>query len=315
MKTAICGVWHVHAADYTKKALEKDGVEVIGFFEENDRLAAEFGKKFNLFRFASFDDLLKSDAEAVIVCCPTDKHADCIITLADAKKDVFTEKVLALSTDDCMRVKEAVDANGIRFVISLFQKSLGGIRTIKALADSGRLGHLNYVRFRNCHNGSTGDWLPSHFFNKTQCGGGAMIDLGAHGMYIVDWFLGLPSAYRSAFTVRDNNPKNTDRLEDNAVTVMTYEDGTIAINETGFVSAGSPAVLEVGGDRGFARYTAGKNIEIRIPGENADTTIPAMPDLPLPIDAFLSGKTLKGCGIDDAVNLTVMMEGAYLSQK
>lgn len=42
MKAAICGVWHVHAADYTQKALEAKNVEVIGFYEENETLRTDF---------------------------------------------------------------------------------------------------------------------------------------------------------------------------------------------------------------------------------------------------------------------------------
>ena len=37
---------------------------------------------------------------------------------ANAKKDIFTEKVLALTVEDCLRVKEAVERNGVKFVIS-----------------------------------------------------------------------------------------------------------------------------------------------------------------------------------------------------
>ena len=38
MKAAICGVWHVHAVEYTKKALQAENVEVIGFYEEDTAL-------------------------------------------------------------------------------------------------------------------------------------------------------------------------------------------------------------------------------------------------------------------------------------
>ena len=44
MKVAVCGVWHVHAPDYTKHA-QKHG-EVLGFYERDDALAAEFAAKF-----------------------------------------------------------------------------------------------------------------------------------------------------------------------------------------------------------------------------------------------------------------------------
>mgnify|MGYP006967392461 CR=1 FL=1 len=43
MRTAICGVWHVHAPDYTGHAL-KLGMEVVGFYEPDDAMAAAFQK-------------------------------------------------------------------------------------------------------------------------------------------------------------------------------------------------------------------------------------------------------------------------------
>ncbi len=313
MKIAICGVWHVHAADYTKKALEKEGVEVIGFYEADEALKEGFQKRFpEIPVFESFEALLASDADGVICCTSTDTHADYMVRIAEAKKDIFTEKVLALTTAECLRVKEAVEKNGVRFVISLFQKFRGGMMALKALADSGELGKINYVRFRNCHGGSINNWLPNHFFNQKECGGGAMIDLGAHGMYLIDWFLGLPEKYSSAFTCWDVNPKNVDRVEDNAVTVMSYADGAVAVSETGFVSNSDPSTLIVSGDKGYARFvnnegavkctkdTEGKIVSVELPA-----------DKPYPIDAFLAGQDIKGCGMTEALHLTEMMEKAY----
>ena len=98
MKVVICGVWHVHAVDYTKKALELG--EVVGFYERDDGLAAKFAEKFGLFRFPTLDALLSSDAEGVIVCSATKDHALDMVRIAAAKKHIFTEKVLALSDAD-----------------------------------------------------------------------------------------------------------------------------------------------------------------------------------------------------------------------
>ena len=313
MKTAIYGVWHVHAPDYTRTA-QKYG-EVIGFYEPDDALAKAFGDLFGLPRFATPEELLASDAEGVIVCSATNAHADDMVAIANAGKHIFTEKVLALSDADCARVQEAVEANGVSFTISLFQKYLAPRRAVKDVAMSGELGNINYLRFRNCHSGSSNNWLPSHFYNREQCGGGAMIDLGAHGMYLAHWILGEPITAKSAFTLCNQNPgaaqKNTDGVEDNAVTIMTFEGGAIAVNETGFVSCCSPVIFEVHGDKGYvfmekdrvikcSQATAGKQVEVELPEA-----------LPLPIEQFVSGNILDGCGMDEARALTRMMELAY----
>lgn len=313
MKTAIFGVWHVHAPDYTKTALQHG--EVLGFYEPDDALAAAFSARFDLPRFATARELLASDAEGVIVCSATNTHADDMVSIANAGKHIFTEKVLALSDADCARVEQAVKANGVSFTISLFQKYLPARCAVKEVAESGELGHINYLRFRNCHSGSSGDWLPAHFYNRAECGGGAMIDLGAHGMYLTHWILGEPITASSAFTLCNQNPgaaqKNVDGVEDNAVTVMTFDGGAIAVNETGFVSCCSPVIFEVHGDRGYVymentrvikctQATGGKQVEVALPKA-----------LPLPIEQFVSGKILPGCGMDEARALSRMMELAY----
>lgn len=313
MKIAIFGVWHVHASGYTKTAMELG--EVIGFYERNDALAENFSKKFDLPRFQTPGELLESDADGVIVCSASSNHADDIVSIAKAGKHIFTEKVLALTDADCDRIEQAVNESGVRFVISLFQKYLGSPMAVKAVAASGELGRVNFMRFRNCHSGSTKNWLPKHFYNATECGGGAMIDLGAHGMYLTEWMLGMPVKSNSAFTVCCDLPlvraKNTDGVEDNAVTVMSFENGAIAVNETGFVSNYSPTTLEVFGENGYVRMVDNRVFKCTKDTDGVEVEVEVGEDAPSPLVQFLTGNILDGCGMREAKALTHMMSMAY----
>lgn len=313
MKIAIFGVWHVHAKDYTQKAIELG--EVIGFYEKDDALAEKFNAKFGLPRFMTEDALLNSDAEGVIVCSATSDHAEDIIKIANAGKHIFTEKVLALTDADCDRIEEAINKNGVSFTISLFQKYRGTHKAVKEIAESGELGKLNYMRFRNCHSGSVKDWLPQHFYNREQCGGGAMIDLGAHGMYLIEWILGMPVSASSIFTVScdrdDVKAKNVDLVEDNAVTVMQFEDGAIAVNETGFVSGYSPVVLEVFGENGYVRLEKDRVVKCTKATNGVIEEVSVPESSPLPIEQFLTRNCLEGCSMKEAKALTRMMIMAY----
>ena len=309
MKTAVCGVWHVHAGDYTKRAQALD--EVVGFWEEDDVLAEQFQSVFPIRRFGSLEELLESDAEGVIVCTATNEHIHVMPRIAAAGKHIFTEKVLALTSSDCEAIEKAVEEAGVRFMISLPHKTMAPHNAVKAVVDSGELGKINYLRFRNCHSGSTRGWLPVHFYNAEQCGGGAMIDLGAHGMYLTHWILGMPLAAKSAFTVAHDTPKNIDLVEDNAVTVMTFENGAIAINETGFVSEYAPLVLEVSGERGFVKMEGRTVTKCTMETEGKTVEVPQGENLPLPIDQFVTGKPLPGYGMAEAKALTKLMELAY----
>ena len=313
MKTAIYGVWHVHAPGYTSKAMELG--EVVGFYEKDDELASDFAKQFNVPRFNTPDELLSSDAEGVIVCSASSDHAEDMIKIANAKKHIFTEKVLALTDEDCERIEKAVNENGVSFTISLPQKYLASRIAVKNVATSGELGKINYMRFRNCHSGSVKDWLPKHFYNAEQCGGGAMIDLGAHGMYLTDWLLGVPTKATSAFTlaceVENAVLKNTDKVEDNAVTVMSFENGAIAVNETGFVSCYSPITLEVYGEYGYVRMEGNKVVKCTKDTNGATVDVELGADEPAPIVQFLTGDKREGCGMKEAKALTHLMVMAY----
>ena len=313
MKVALLGVWHVHAADYTREALAMG--ELIGFYEKDDALADAYQKQFNVPRFTTREQLLASDTEGVIVCSATSDHADDILAAANAKKQIFTEKVLALTDEECDRIEAAIAQNGVTLTISLFQKYLGSRMAVKEIVDSGELGKINYMRFRNCHSGSTRDWLPPHFYNRAQCGGGAMIDLGAHGMYLTEWLLGMPVSATSAFTVCCEAggalAKNTDMVEDNAVTVMRFDNGAIAINETGFVSDCSPTVLEVHGEHGYVRMENDSVVKCTRATSHAPVSVPLPASRPSPIKQFLAGDILDGCGIREAKALTRLMVMAY----
>lgn len=313
MKVAIFGVWHVHAPGYTQTAMELG--EVVGFYEKNDALAENFARIFHIPRFDTPEALLASDAEGVIVCSASSDHAEDIVRIAKAGKHIFTEKVLALTDADCDEIERAVHDSGVRFVISLFQKYIGSRRAVKEIAASGELGKLNYMRFRNCHSGSVQDWLPEHFYHAGECGGGAMIDLGAHGMYLTEWILGMPTRASSAFTVTCDREsvktKNSDGVEDNAVTVMSFENGAIAVNETGFVSNYSPVTLEVFGEDGYVRMVDHRVVKCTKATGGAEVEVAVGADQPMPIVQFLTGDILDGCGMAEAKALTHMMAMAY----
>jgi predicted dehydrogenase len=284
-------------------------------YDDNEQRRNDFCSKYNVKPIETFEELLSGDAEGVIVATATNAHVDVMVKLANAGKHIFTEKVLALTDEGAAQIAEAVKRNGVTFVISLPWKYSAPQIAVHEIVKSGELGKVNYLRFRNCHSGSLDGWLPAHFYSQEECGGGAMIDLGAHGMYLTDWICGVPVTATSVFTKSDATPLNVDGVEDNAVTVMGFADGCIAINETGFVSRGYPASLEVGGEKGYVR--ADNNGVVKATAETGYKTVSVEVGerQTSPIDQFLTGNILPGCGIEEALRLTHLMVMAYNNRK
>ncbi len=191
MKIAMISSWHVHAKDYAKQIMQLPQCEIVAVWDENKEAGIKWAKELNCKFIEDYDTLLKDDSiEAVVINSPTVMHTDLIIKAAYAKKHIFTEKVLALTVDDCIKIKDAIRRNNVKFSISFVYRCSAEMIFAKQLVDSGALGDITYARVRDAHNGSIANWLPESFYNKENCGGGAMIDLGTHPVYLLEWILG-----------------------------------------------------------------------------------------------------------------------------
>ena len=186
--------------------------------------------------------LQDENIDAVCVNTATTMHLEVITAAARAGKHIFTEKVLATTSEEAYAIAKAVEEAGVKFVISFPHRAKPHNLFAKEVVEKGLLGDISLLRIRNAHNGASAGWLPPHFYSMADCGGGAMMDLGAHGMYLAAWILGKPKRISAVFSHITGK-----EVEDNAVAVMEFESGATAINETSFLSSNSPFALELYG--------------------------------------------------------------------
>ena len=314
MKIAMISSWHVHAKEYAKQIMQLPQCEIVAVWDENKEAGLKWAKELSCKFIDDYDTLLKDDSiEAVVINSPTVMHTDLIIKAANAKKHIFTEKVLALTVDDCIKIKDAIRRNNVKFSISFVYRCSAEMISAKQLVDSGALGDITYARVRDAHNGSIANWLPESFYNKENCGGGAMIDLGTHPVYLLEWILGKAKNVIATLT------KVTKReVEDNAVAVIEFQNGAIGVAEASFVSVYTPITLEISGTMGSLI------VKDRVSYANGDTdgkwvnqeNLPL--PLPSPLVQWIEGVTENkkiDLGIDEAISLTRLLRGVYESQE
>jgi len=318
LKVAMLSRWHVHAGGYANQLKSRPDVELTAVWDEEPDKGKAFAEKLGIDFEPDLDVLLaRDDVDAVCINAPTNIHRDVIIKAAKAGKHIFTEKVLAPTVSECEEIRKAIAESGVKFCISFPHRTFPCNLMAKKAVEDGLLGDITYVRVRNAHDGASAGWLPPHFYDAVQCCGGAMMDLGAHPMYLIGWLLGKPSEISSAFTYITGHA-----VEDNAVSVMKYSSGAVAVSETGFVSGNSPFVMEIYGTGG-ALMIKGSEVRLISPknaGEVSGWVIPnRMPKaLPDPITQFVEGVLYDKeiiFGMDDAILLTEIMEAAYKAHK
>lgn len=309
INVALVGTWHVHFGGYADAVKNNSNCRITALWDNDCENGKKQAEKYGCDFVSDYDQLLaRPDVDAVMVCTSTDLHHSVIKKAALAKKHIFTEKVLCFTEAQARDVAQAVDESGVKFCISFPWRGQGSFLWIKKAVDSGLVGEVNYCRMRNAHNGTLAGWLPETFYDPKTCGGGAMMDLGAHPMYLLNWFMGEPVKVASAFTnVRVKS------VEDNAVTVMTYKNGAIGVSETGFVATANPFELEIVGDKGTILAGGFMNKVCYNVGDG--WIFPNTPaDLPKPIEMWIDGMvngTEIPYGTADAVALSAVMEKAY----
>lgn len=243
--------WHVHAWDYTKQAQEHPDTEIVALWDEikerGEAAAAQLEVPFH----ASLEEMLqRDDIDAVIVDAPTSMHAEVMVAAAKAGKHIFTEKVIAATLKDVNIILDEVTKNNVKLTVSLPRLNDGYTLAIRDILSKGLLGKVTLVRARLSHNGAIANWLPEHFYNLEQCGGGALIDLGCHPMYLTRLFLNeLPTEVSAQFGYITGK-----EVEDNAVSVLSTKSGAVGIVEAGFVNNYSPFTIEVHGTEGTLLY-------------------------------------------------------------
>lgn len=318
LNVAMLSGWHVHAKGYANALKAMPNAQVTAVWDEEAERgkawAAELGVPFE----PNLDAVLaRDDVEAVAVDAPTNMHPEVMVAAANAGKHIFTEKVMALTVAECGRIAQAVRDADVKFCISFpYRTRPENLYAYQAVQD-GLLGDLTFVRVRVAHNGSSAGWLPPHFLDPVTTGGGAMMDLGAHPMYLARWFGGQPKRINSTFSFLTG-----EQVEDNAVCTIEFASKALGVSETSFVSTHSPFSLELSGTEG-SLLAGGPENKVRIRSNKLENkewqVVEDLPEpLPSPIELWVNG-VLDGApipfGLEEGIQLTELMEYAYMAHR
>jgi predicted dehydrogenase len=134
------------------------------------------------------DELLRRpDIDAVVICAPTQLHADLAVAAAEAGKHFYLEKPIATDAADARRVVDA--ASRARVIAAMgFNRRLHPLyQQARDLIDGGRIGRVRAVQTAFCEP-SPPDSMPV-WKRRRATGGGVLLDLASHHLDLLRWFL------------------------------------------------------------------------------------------------------------------------------
>jgi len=227
--------------------------ELVAVHDTNKKLSGYVKKSgMDVAFFSDLEQMLdKADLDAVFVCTPPFSHLPIAQECVDRKVHVFVEKPLA---ESCLSAKKMASLVSSSDIVNATGYTLAHIPLYKKAKDmlaKGILGNIHRfgisVYFSQVLSRKKG-W----FYDKSKSGGGVVIDIASHLLFLVTWYFGLP---RKIYARTLNFYSD---VEDCGSILFDYENGLTGILDANWSIPGyrlATITITVEGENGFMETT------------------------------------------------------------
>jgi predicted dehydrogenase len=211
-------------------------VEVVSIVSRKAASAEALAKAFGVKRWSTdYADTIKaSDVDVVSIHSPNYLHAPMAIAAAEAGKNVICIKPLATSLAEADSILRAAEKAGVRLLYAENVPFIPAIQEARRLIASNAIGKVFRVKACEGIAEPHADW----HYDASQCGGGAMIDLGVHS---IEFCRAMADSVVETVYAETGTFRWRDRLEAEDTSVMTlrFANGVIGQCENSWSLAGA----------------------------------------------------------------------------
>ena len=272
--------------------------------DANSERAEEFGKKYSVNFYDSFESLLEKEKfDAALVCTPTFTHSDITTRLIENKKHVFVEKPMTYLSEDGQNLIALAKRNNVILTCGYIERFNPAVASVKDFIKSQKYGDLIRLEFYREHR------MPQHIKDV-----GVIYDTSVHDIDTAMWLFDETPEIVFAIAGRINHEH-----EDFATITLGFKD-----NKTATISSNWITPIRV---RNFNAVCTEARIfsdfitqEIRIETDNCtenpknEKAEPLSLEIKNFIDA-IEGKNDLVVKPEQAVNVTKVAEAALLSSQ
>jgi myo-inositol 2-dehydrogenase/D-chiro-inositol 1-dehydrogenase len=197
----------------------------------------------------SIDAILAStDVDAVVICTPTDTHADLIERFTAAGKAVFCEKPVDLSLARVKACLATVSANKGKVMVGFNRRFDPDFMAVKAAIDAGTIGDVEMVTMTSRDPGAP----PADYITRS---GGIFRDMTIHDFDMARWLLGeeVESVFASASVLTDKKIGELGDFDSANVILRTASGKQAIITNTRRATYGYDQRIEVLGSKAMVQ--------------------------------------------------------------
>ncbi len=182
--------------------------------------------------YECYQEMLDKESFDIIIFCPENaRHGEVAEAVAAKGIHMITEKPMSASLSDALRMVRAAKANDVKLAINWPISWRPSIRAIKELIDSGVIGDVWEVKWRNGpsmgplayskgEDALTGPEKGSEWWHQEAAGGGALLDYCCYGACLSRWFIGEPA--QAAIAIKANMTSHYGDGDDNAIITVRF---------------------------------------------------------------------------------------------
>jgi myo-inositol 2-dehydrogenase / D-chiro-inositol 1-dehydrogenase len=249
IKLAIAGlgrIGKIHLKNLCRNFPEVDVIGAMDVLDESQSIADEY----NVSSFVKTIDALLAlpDLDGIVICSPTDTHADYVERAAKAGKQIFCEKPLDLSLGRVKAVTTAVEQAGVGLMLGFNRRFDPEFQRIRELVVNGSIGDPQIIKITSRDPGPP----PVEYIKVS---GGMFLDMTIHDFDMARYISGkqVKEVYAKGAVMVDPAIGQAGDI-DTACIVLTFDDDTMAIIDNCRKAVyGYDQRLEVFGSKGMAQ--------------------------------------------------------------
>ena len=258
----------VHAKAVSSDANARLVAVADAFPAAADAIAAAYGTEVRSIEAIEAAD----DIDAVIICTPTDTHADLIERFARAGKAIFCEKPVDLDADRVRACLAVVKETGAKLMVGFNRRFDPHFMAVRAAIDEGRIGTVEMVTITSRDPGPP----PIDYIKRS---GGIFRDMTIHDFDMARFLLGEEPVSVSAHAAVLVDPEIGKAGDYDSVTVIleTASGRQAVINNSRRATYGYDQRIEVHGSKGMAAAENQRPVSIEV-ATDAGYTRPPLHD-------------------------------------
>lgn len=219
-------------------------IKVVSAFSRSPEKREAYTREFGIPAVSDLEQILEDkDIQGVLITVPNELHLPIAEQAAAAGKHIYTEKPIANTLADGLKLAALGKRYGLQIVVGHCARLLTGVRLIKEAIDRDELGRVCYIE-TNYSNDRALDLTPENWrWYKDRSPGGCLSQIAIHQFDVLHYLGG--EILELGSMASKLSPAGAE-VDDQSMTTVRFADGKLGFVGSSWTSPGIFAIKVVG---------------------------------------------------------------------